>query len=185
MQELAAFVKRMKEFQQRVNRAAESILENERLTADLDDASAKVLIDWGVGCAERIARSTTGLNEAEAEEAMYPRLRATRRLMRRVNSWVASRRTMDATTSATALDEISALAEIIYGDDYAPPSRARRDAFLRLHFEHAEDPAHLITRLHDLVEASSGASVADSSGNDPSTVERRIRGQGARRQTPD
>jgi hypothetical protein len=158
MEELASFVKRMKQFQQRVNRAAESILENERLTADLDDADAKVLIDWGVACAERIARSTAGLNDLEAEEAMYPRLRATRRMMRQVNSWMASRRTMDATTSATALDEISALAEIIYGDDYVPLSRARRDAFLRLHFEYADDPQQLITQLRDLFESSGDAS---------------------------
>jgi hypothetical protein len=166
MEDLVSFVKRMKEFQQRVNRAAESILENERLTADLDDASAKVLIDWGVACAEKIARSTAGLNEAEAEEAMYPRLRATRRLMRRVNNWVADRRTMDATASATALDEISTLAEIIYGGDYVPPSRARRDAFLRLHFEYADDPQQLITRLRDLFESSSDASSANGGGKD-------------------
>jgi hypothetical protein len=166
MEELASFVKRMKEFQQRVNRAAESILENERLAADLDDASAQVLIDWGVACAERIARSTAGLNEAEAEDAMHPRLRATRRLMRRVNSWVADRRTMDAATGAASLDEISALAEIIYGDDYVPPSQARRDAFLRLHFEYADDPQQLITQLRDLFESSSDASSANRGGKD-------------------
>jgi hypothetical protein len=161
MEDLASFVQRMKELQQRVNRAAEGILENERLTADLDDASAKVLIDWGVACAERIARSTAGLNDKEAEDAMYPRLRATRRLMRRVNSWVANRHTMDAATSAASLDEIIAQAEIIYGDDFVPPSRARRDAFLRLHFEYAKDPQQLITQLRDLFEDSGDGSIAN------------------------
>lgn len=165
MEELASFVKRMKELQQRVNRAAESILENERLTANLDDESAQVLIDWGVACAETIARSTAGLNDKEAEEAMYPRLRATRRLMRRVNRWVANRRTMDAATGAASLDEITAQAEIIYGDDFVPPSRARRDAFSRLHFEYADSPQQLIAHLRDLFESSSDASIADRGGN--------------------
>jgi hypothetical protein len=50
----------MYEVSQRIERAAESILENERLTADLDDAAAQVLIDWGLACAELIAGSTDG-----------------------------------------------------------------------------------------------------------------------------
>jgi len=165
MEELASFVQRMKELQQRVNHAAESILENERLTTDLDDASAKVLIDWGVACAERIARSTAGLSDEEAEEAMYPRLRATRRLMRRVNSWVANRHTIEAASGAASLDEIAAQAEIIYGDDFVPPSRARRDAFLRLHFEYAKDPQQLIIHLRDLFERSNEASIANRGRN--------------------
>ena len=35
------------EIRRRVERAAESILENERLTADLDDQAADFLLDWG------------------------------------------------------------------------------------------------------------------------------------------
>jgi len=48
----------MDELTRRAQDLAESILENESLTADLDDAAAKVLIDWGVACAEIIAHST-------------------------------------------------------------------------------------------------------------------------------
>ncbi len=73
----------------RVNQAVERILENERLTADLDDEVAEALVEWGVAWAEMIARSSAGLDDLAAEEVTSPKERALRRLMRRVNKWVA------------------------------------------------------------------------------------------------
>ena len=102
----------MDELTQRVNRAAEGILENESLTADLDDAPAQALLDWGVACARMIAESTAGLGEVEAEKAMSPRLRATRRLMRLVSKWVAGRH------QSGLLIEVLEQAAIIYGKDF-------------------------------------------------------------------
>jgi len=43
------------DLEQRASRAAESILEDESLTSDLDDVAAKVLLDWGLACAKAIA----------------------------------------------------------------------------------------------------------------------------------
>jgi hypothetical protein len=76
--------------QKRIQRAAESILENEALTADLDDDAAKALLDWGVACAEKIASDTAELNDEEAEEAMYQPMRALRKMLRAANKWVAN-----------------------------------------------------------------------------------------------
>lgn len=156
----------MNELTRRVNRVAESILENERLTADLDDAAAKVLLDWGVACAERIAQSTTGLNDPEAEEVMSPRLRATRRLMRSVNRWIANRREMDAEGSATLLTKIIEQAAIIYDEDFTPPNHDRRDAFLRQSLDLIDDPPQLIVNLRRLIEHSDGNSVTNPGGTD-------------------
>jgi hypothetical protein len=122
----------MGELAERVSRAAESILENESLTADLDDAAAKMLLEWAVACAEMIAAGTVGLNQPTAEEAMYPRLRATRRLMRAVNRWLPQRRQMAHEDNQRALEEVVELAAVIYGEDFAPPSDLRRTGFLRL-----------------------------------------------------
>ena len=96
----------MDEIARRVKRAAASILENERLTAELEDAAAQVLLDWGVACAETIIHSTAALDSGVVEDIMSQRLRATRRLMRRVSKWVANRRTMDAEHSAALLTQI-------------------------------------------------------------------------------
>ena len=81
----------MDEFADRSRRAVESLLENESLTSSLDDAAAQVLLKWGTDCAKLIVSSTAGLDAASAEDAMYPRMRALRRLMRRVNKWAARR----------------------------------------------------------------------------------------------
>lgn len=152
------------ELVQRVNRAAESILENESLTADLDDEAAKALLDWGITCAEMIARSTAGLNDSEAEEAMSLRLRAIRRLMRLVNRWGASYSEMDAEAGASLLTRIIEQAAIIYGEEFTPPNDDRRDAFLKQHL--ADPPLPMIVNLRKLVENSGDNSTTSWGGND-------------------
>lgn len=152
------------ELTQRVNRVVESILENERLTADLDDEAAKALLDWGITCAEMIVHSTAGLNDSEAEEVMSPRLRATRRLMRRVNKWVANRPEMDAEANAVSLTGIIEQAAIIYGEDFMPPNDDQRDAFLRQHLAGPSLP--MIVNLRKLVEGSGDNSTTSLGGND-------------------
>jgi hypothetical protein len=152
------------ELTQRIHRAAESILENERLTADLDDAAAKVLLDWGIACAKMVARSTVGLDDAEAKESMSPRLRATRRLMRLVNRWIASRPDMDAEGGAMLLTDIIEQAAIIYDKDWIVPSDNRRDAFLRQGL--VGSPVQFILNLHKLIENIDGEPAANSGGID-------------------
>jgi len=143
------------ELTRREHHAVASILENERLTADLDDASAKLLLDWGIACVQRVVRSTAGLSDEQAEQAMYPRLRATRRLMRWVNQWIAGRREPDAQRGAAALDQLVEQAAVIYGEGYAPPSQDRRQRFLSMQFEYADDPGRLIADLRRLIESPS------------------------------
>lgn len=150
----------MYELTKRIKHAAESILENERLTADLDDAAAKVLLDWGVACAEKVAGRTDGLNDSEADEAMSPQLRATRRLMRRVNQWVTSRREMDAESSATLLGEIIEQATIIYGKGFTSLDSNQRDALLKLQSESGKNPSDLIADLRELLEKPTHVSIA-------------------------
>jgi hypothetical protein len=115
----------------RINRAVESILENESLTADLDDAAAKVLLDWGIACANMIARSTASLNDIEVEDIMSPRMRATRRLMRLVNRRVSRQSHTDAGGGTTLLTKVIEQATIIYGTDFTPPDNEQRNAFLQ------------------------------------------------------
>jgi hypothetical protein len=148
----------MDEITQRADRAAESILENESLTADLDDAAAQALLDWGVTCVRMIARETTGLDEVAAERAMLPRLRATRRLMRQVNLWVIRGQDMDSQGRSDLLDRMVGRAAVIYDQDFTPPSERQRDVFLRRYLEFAQDPVLVVANLRQLVENPGGAS---------------------------
>ena len=154
----------MNELVGRIHRAAESILENERLTADLDDAAAKELLDWGIACVKGVAQSTVGLNDMEARAAMSPRLRATRQLMRLVNRWIARRPDIGAEDSATYLNKIIDQAAIIHGEDWMVPGRQRRDAFLSQGL--VESPVQIIVNLRRLIEITYGVPVNNMGGTD-------------------
>ena len=96
----------MNDVDRRIERAAEGILTNERLTADLDDEPAQVLLDWGLAWAQMIAESTAGLDDAAAMSITKPRLKAVRRLMRTVNRWASSRQSMDAAADRVLLGKV-------------------------------------------------------------------------------
>jgi hypothetical protein len=144
---------------QRVSRVAENILDNERLTADLDDSAAKELLDWGLAAAKQIAQGTADMDDDDqAEEAMYPRLRATRNMMRAVNAWVINEREGDMEGSTRALDRIFEQASIIYGRAFTPPSAEQRDAFIHTQANTVDNPPQMIANLRQLIERPGDAS---------------------------
>jgi hypothetical protein len=110
----------MNDIQERIQHAAESILENEALTADLDDEAAQVLLDWGVEQSQTIAAQTAEMNEAEAEEAMYRPMRALRKMLRITNKWATNPQEKD-------LSKILKQVEIVYGSS---PDVDQQTAFL-------------------------------------------------------
>jgi len=132
----------------RADRAAESLLENEALTADLDDDAAKVLLDWGIACVNMMAQSTRGLDDLAA--AMAPRLRALRRLMRLVNRWLPKRSEMANAGQITLLTKIIERAMIVYDKEFTLPDTAQWDTFLQHNL--ATSPVQTIENLQVLIE---------------------------------
>jgi hypothetical protein len=158
----------MSEWKKRAARAAESILENESLTADLDDTAAKVLLDWGIACAELVAKETAGLDDQEAEQVIDSKLRAVRHLMRRVSKWAANQQDMEAQAGSELLDEIIERAAAIY-PHFTPPDGKRRDMFLKDHIRKGrswlsrfwerrfgkprlQDPTQIVVDLRRIIE---------------------------------
>lgn len=136
----------------RMDRSAERILGNESLTAYLDDDAADVLIDWGLACAQKIIQRTAGMDDAEAEEAMYQPMRATRRLMRTVNRWIADNDTLGADERGDLLHKIIDQAVVIYGHGYSPPGQDQREAFIANINAGDEEPSTKIKNLRRFVE---------------------------------
>ncbi len=133
-------------------RAVESIVGDEALTADLSDEPAQVLLDWGIERAKRVADSVAGGDDLVAEEEMAKRLQATRRLIRRVNSWVANYPQLDAQARRDKLTELFEQARVVYGADWSPPNEERLAAFVDSLERLAEDPLGMIAELRKLVE---------------------------------
>ena len=78
--------------EKRVQRAVESVLENESLLGGLDADAAQALQDWGIQHVKRIAEDTGELDDERAEEAMYPRMKASRSLMKSIRIWIEHER---------------------------------------------------------------------------------------------
>jgi hypothetical protein len=152
------------ELEERVKLAVQSILENESLTGDLDDEAAQALLDWGVACVRRIALETAGLDDGAAEASMASRLRATRRLMRRVSAWVSA---PPCAMQTGILSDIAAQAAIIYGTAFNPVDEHRLAAVAELYARSTCSKAGLIARLRAMLEP--GSQVAG--GNAPSSLE--------------
>jgi hypothetical protein len=138
---------------QRLQRATESILENENLTADLDDDAAKAVLDWGLACAQKVVQETAGFEALAAEPALSDRLQATHRLIRAVSRWVLGQQDMDAASASAALSVVMEQAAVIYGQKFTLPVQAQYTAFLA---EQAapDEPAQMISKLRELVESN-------------------------------
>ena len=139
------------EVTKRINHAAESILENERLTAGLDDKSAQTVIDWGLACAKAIMTNTVGLDDEEAEALTYPQLRATRRLMRSVSKWVVNLAEGDVEAAQNSFQKIINQAKTIYGNEIELPTTWAEATLSDA--ESGQTPQQIITTLRTAIEA--------------------------------
>jgi hypothetical protein len=84
-------------------RAAERLLEDESLTADLIDEAAKLLLDWGLAQAEAVAQQAEDLSI----EGFDTRLADLRRALKRISKQVG-----EAASEAQAEQMRALLAEI-------------------------------------------------------------------------
>ncbi len=129
----------------RVRRAAESILENEALSDGLDDDAASVLLDWGITLAKEIAASTAGMDDEAAEQAMYPRLRALRKMLRRTSRWAVA-------PNPQKLQKIIRAAETAYGPAYEPPGAGELERFSLRFSRRVWNPAQAVSQLRRFIE---------------------------------
>ena len=123
----------------RARRAVESILENESLTADLDDVEAQRLLEWGIVHAKRLA--------AENRESLDDELNALRRLMRGINKLLAGRRPCRQADDERLRRRLERLVERAAGLSFSPPDGATVDAFVAVqrHLPAAEKLEELLT----------------------------------------
>jgi len=103
----------MEDVDLRIQQVTESLLDNERLTADLDDEAAKVLLDWGLDRATEIVNQTGNMNEHQAYEFLGPRLKAVRRMLSATNRWISCQGHQQS--ELEQLEKIYRQATIVYG----------------------------------------------------------------------
>lgn len=129
-------------------RAVESILENEALTADLDDQAANLLLDWAMSLAKQAAQGVAGMDEASAEEQFNARMRNVRQFIRQVNRWAAS---PSSTEAEPALGKALELAIPLFAQGPAAPNLSRMQG-LGSESGQPSQPAERISSLRRLLE---------------------------------
>lgn len=128
----------------------ESILENESLTAELDDSSARVLLDWGTACARMIVERAAH----QGSEQMEGLQGALHRMLRRVNQWAASADQLEPEEEAAWLQAILENAAQFFGA--VPPHMAGQNIQALLNEESGalSSPKERIAALRRVLEAT-------------------------------
>lgn len=103
----------------RIRMAAESMLENESIREGLDDDGASILLDWATTCAARIASETADMeDDDEADEIMYPRMRALRQMLDISKTLLNPE--VSKSEGASLLAEMLQHAALVYGAESFP-----------------------------------------------------------------
>ena len=162
----------MDELNTRIQQAAESILENEALTDNLDDQGGQALLDWGVALAKQVAQTTEGMDETAAETAMADKLAAIRRLLRAVNkrfdpTLIADLKTNDKATAEAntkLLDQAVEQAAIIFAPHFTQPTAEQRVSVVEQILQPLATPSALIASLRSFIDQHGTAQPAEPSG---------------------
>jgi len=107
--------------------AIESLLENEALTAGLDDDAARALLDWGIANLQHMPQAAQGQAAEQIQEARETFQRSNRRLLRLINRWTASRREFGMLDNEDSLAQVFDLAHSLHPGDGVPPARQADD----------------------------------------------------------
>lgn len=137
------------DIQNRIQRAAESILGNEAISAGLDDPAARQLLHWGVNLAHYLVATTSEMDDQQAEQALAPALRNLRKLLRLSNHW-ASKPESDLAVQTELLDQICERVQQVYGESYQLPGHETRQVFLLR--TQKTDPANRVAALQYFIE---------------------------------
>lgn len=130
--------------EKRLRQQMEGLHENEALTADMDDDSAEVFLKWLAARVENIVQSTAEMDDAQAEEAMYPRMRALRKMSRYINQMVRG-----VEDQSLLVEKIISQARDVYGDSFLEPDLSKIHALFHLP---QTEPSVLMQTLRHLFE---------------------------------
>lgn len=123
----------MANLEARIRTVAGSILENEALRDGLfDEEAAKTLLNWGISRAESLARQTAEIEDDEAaDEAMYPRMKALRKMMAAVKD-LATAEGWSPESIRQTLETTFSQARILNGETWQPPANIEQAVLLAL-----------------------------------------------------
>lgn len=112
----------MQNLQLRLRMAAESILDNESLRGGLtSEEASSALLNWGISCAEQMVFETADLDDESADDVIYPRMRALRKMLGAIKELVNL--PGGSEKKQALLLEIFKYAQLVYGNLWHAPEQ--------------------------------------------------------------
>ncbi|HUG33640.1 MAG TPA: hypothetical protein VMJ90_02630 [Anaerolineales bacterium] len=135
----------------RIERAKKEISGNESLLDMLEVEAATEMFNWGQSLAESIASDTSGIDDAAAEDATAPRLKALRQALRSIGNWAVGKYSDPA--DRTALKEkLPEQMRLILGDKSNDLSIGELDKIIDSVDAQGQTPHQLILKMKELIE---------------------------------
>ena len=134
----------------RIQQAIEEITGNEALLEMLETEAAVEMLEWGKAMVISLVETTQDLDDADAESALEPRLKAVRQTMRSIGNWAAGKYT-DPADRVQLREKLLDRFRTIFGEDAVLPSADELDAALNQVDDSGKTPPQLILTLKELL----------------------------------
>ena len=144
----------MVEIGARVQRVIEELTGNEALLEMLETEAATELLDWGIEMATSLVKRTEGMDDADAEQILLPRLKAVRQMMRSVGNWAAGKY-VDPESRVQLRDNLLGYFKVVFGEGARLPSAEKMNELLNQVDDKNNTPHQLILKLKQSLEESS------------------------------
>lgn len=140
----------MDNIEQMIRNAEEALLGNERLTSDLDDTAANVLLDWGITMVKKAIFETAAQTPPDLMKAADIRLSGNRKMLQQASRLTVGRGSQSLERQLLTYEKMSRYAAIAYGTKPSYPGLDLAQMFLQRSFElPAED---FIVALREFLE---------------------------------
>src|SRR6185503_16053588 len=141
----------MVEIGARVQRVIEELTGNEALLEMLETEAATELQDWGIEMATSLVKRTEGMDDADAEQILLPRLKAVRQMMRSVGNWAAGKYD-DPESRVQLRDNLLGYFKVVFGEGARLPSAEKMNELLNQVDDKNNTPHQLILKLKQSLE---------------------------------
>lgn len=137
----------------RIERAKKEISGNESLLEMLEAEATTEMFAWGQMLAASIVNDTDGMDDAAAEEATAPRLKALRQSLRSIGNWAVGKYS-DPADRASLKEKLYEQFQIILGDRSKHLSAGELNKIIDSVDEPGQSPLPLILKIKELTGIS-------------------------------
>lgn len=139
----------MEGIESRIKRFVDEIVGNEALLEMLDTDAAAEMLNWGIATATSLVQKTDGMDDAAAELALEPQLKAVRQTMRSAGNWAAGKYA-DPASRVPLREKLNEYFTIMFGEKNTLLPSTSMDSLLNQVDDKNKTPLQLIQNFKNL-----------------------------------